>query len=151
MKKPVQTSNSGLSHGFTLIELLIVIVLIGILSGVLLAVIQPGAQRARANEAVMRTNMDKIRMAALACNSARLSISSCNSWANIGVNNPAGTPTGSTYVMGYNSTGGYIHIRSCMDTMTGWTCPTGICTIQYRIFPDGTFTRDSTNCSIDLN
>jgi len=104
------------NEGFTLIELLIVIVLIGILSGILLAVIQPGAQRARANEAVMNENLNKLVMAVQACINARANITPCaaNSAANgslaatftnLGANNPAGQPTSGTVYRVYSGTG----------------------------------------------
>ncbi|HLC93679.1 MAG TPA: prepilin-type N-terminal cleavage/methylation domain-containing protein [Patescibacteria group bacterium] len=48
--------------GFTLIELLIVIIIIGILAGVLIAVINPGAQQNRARDGVVRATMNKIAL-----------------------------------------------------------------------------------------
>ena len=49
--------------GFTLIELLIVIVIIGILAGVLLAVIDPAAQQNRARDANVRADLNKLGLA----------------------------------------------------------------------------------------
>ena len=49
--------------GFTLIELLIVIVIIGILAGVLIAIINPGAQQNRAKDAGIKAAMNKIALA----------------------------------------------------------------------------------------
>lgn len=51
------------SKGFTLIELLIVIVIIGILAGVLIAVIDPTTQQNRARDANVRATMNKIALA----------------------------------------------------------------------------------------
>jgi prepilin-type N-terminal cleavage/methylation domain-containing protein len=51
------------SGGFTLIELLIVIVIIGILAGVLIAVIDPGAQQNRARDANVISTMNKVVLA----------------------------------------------------------------------------------------
>ncbi|MFH1955763.1 MAG: type II secretion system protein, partial [Patescibacteria group bacterium] len=51
--------------GFTLIELLIVIAIIGILAGVLIAVINPAQQRLKANQAVMRSSVSKACLAAV--------------------------------------------------------------------------------------
>jgi len=49
--------------GFTLIELLIVIVIIGILAGVLIAVINPAQQQNRARDAGVKASMNKIALA----------------------------------------------------------------------------------------
>jgi len=49
--------------GFTLIELLIVIVIIGILAGVLIAIIDPGAQQNRARDAGVQASINKIALA----------------------------------------------------------------------------------------
>ncbi len=48
------------SSGFTLIELLIVVTIIGIMSGVLLVVIDPQKQRARAQDGVRVGNISKL-------------------------------------------------------------------------------------------
>ena len=99
-------------QGFTLIELLIVIVIIGILSGVLLSVINPAAQRDRANQTVMKSNLDKIRMAILACNNSRVSLASCGTFAAIQVASPTGNPTGSTYNI-ISATAASVAYRAC--------------------------------------
>lgn len=52
----------AVSGGFTLIELLIVIVIIGILAGVLIAVINPTAQQSRARDAVVRATINKVAL-----------------------------------------------------------------------------------------
>lgn len=89
--------------GFTLIELLIVIVIIGILAGVVIAVMNPAEQQRRARESVVRSNTDKICLAMHACAAARQApATSCITFANVGVNDPAGTPTGSTYTISYS-------------------------------------------------
>jgi prepilin-type N-terminal cleavage/methylation domain-containing protein len=49
--------------GFTLIELLIVIVIIGILAGVLIAVIDPAAQQSRARDATVQATINKMALA----------------------------------------------------------------------------------------
>lgn len=49
--------------GFTLIELLIVIVIIGILAGVLIAVINPAQQQNRARDAGVQATMNKVALA----------------------------------------------------------------------------------------
>jgi len=50
--------------GFTLIELLIVIVIIGILAGVLIAIIDPNAQQNRARDAGVQASINKAALAA---------------------------------------------------------------------------------------
>lgn len=50
-------------QGFTLIELLIVIVIIGILAGVLIAVIDPAAQQNRARDANVQATINKMALA----------------------------------------------------------------------------------------
>ena len=83
--------------GFTLIELLIVIVILGILSGVLISVINPVRQQRKANQTVMRSNLEKLHMAQLACVNARLNpIDDCITADDLGVNVPTGKPTAAT-------------------------------------------------------
>ncbi len=109
-KLPHKSHTSSGQKGFTLIELLIVIVIIGILSGVLLSVINPVRQQQKANETVMRSNLNKIKMALMACVNSTETPSKCathsnwrtdNSgddcadglcWDNLGVNSPQGEP-----------------------------------------------------------
>ncbi|KKS16913.1 MAG: hypothetical protein UU77_C0010G0028 [candidate division WWE3 bacterium GW2011_GWC1_41_7] len=52
--------NKFKQYGFTMMELLIVISLIGILSGVMLNVVSSTKQKQRAEDAVKRTNIEKI-------------------------------------------------------------------------------------------
>jgi prepilin-type N-terminal cleavage/methylation domain-containing protein len=125
------------NQGFTLIELLIVIVLIGILSGVLLSVIQPGAQRQRANETVMKANMDKLLMAVKACTSAtKVPYTACdnNPATELGVNIPNGEPVSGTVYSIYPSTTNTtnIIITACLGGTYG-TAPCGVtyCQIGY--------------------
>lgn len=54
---------SANSSGFTLIELLIVIVIIGILAGVLIAVIDPSKQSNRARDAGVQAAINKVALA----------------------------------------------------------------------------------------
>jgi len=49
--------------GFTLIELLIVIVIIGILAGVLIAIIDPASQQNRARDAGVQASINKVVLA----------------------------------------------------------------------------------------
>lgn len=55
--------NKNNSKGFTLIELLIVIVIIGILAGVLIAVINPAAQSNKARDAGVQASINKVALA----------------------------------------------------------------------------------------
>ncbi|MBP7859768.1 prepilin-type N-terminal cleavage/methylation domain-containing protein [Patescibacteria group bacterium] len=85
--------------GFTLIELLIVIGIIGILSGILFAVINPAAQRTKALQSVIRSNTEKACLAKAACLSGDQGglEANCDTIAEIGINAVAGNPAGSTY------------------------------------------------------
>ena len=84
--------------GFTLIELLIVIAIIGILAGILIAVINPAQQRLKANQAVMRSSVSKACLAAVACVNASSTGACANAtFADLGVTLTNGNPTGSTY------------------------------------------------------
>lgn len=127
------------NQGFTLIELLIVIVLIGILSGVLLSVIQPGAQRERANETVMKANMDKMLLAIKACVSARKDpFTACDTAAEVGVNIPTGEPVAGT-AYSITATSPNILVSACLGGTYG-TAPcgaatNGLCQIRYTFNP----------------
>jgi len=92
--------------GFTLIELLIVIAIIGILAGIVIAVINPSLQRAKATQTIVRSNVSKACLALLACN-ASSSSGGCNcvqnDWACLGVNNASFTTGTYTYAGGTGS------------------------------------------------
>ena len=85
--------------GFTLVELLIVIVIIGILAGVVLAVINPAATRGKANASVMRANLDKLCLAMLSCTSTTSSATLCNEFTEISAFSNA-PPTGAAFTIG---------------------------------------------------
>ena len=111
--KPPVSSNQ---KGFTLIELLIVIVIIGILSGVLLSVVNPVKQQQKAHETVMRSNLDKIRMAFLACVNSRADpYNYCNSFAELGVNNPVGEPKSTTRYYIWSGSTYYVYLDARMN------------------------------------
>ncbi|MFH1565774.1 MAG: prepilin-type N-terminal cleavage/methylation domain-containing protein [bacterium] len=84
--------------GFTLIELLIVIAIIGILAGILIAVINPAQQRLKANQAVMRSSVSKACLAAVACVTSS-STGNCTNvtFATLGVDLNINQPTGASY------------------------------------------------------
>jgi len=142
------------NQGFTLIELLIVIVLIGILSGVLLSVIKPGAQRQKANETVMMSNMNKILMAVKACTStSKNPYTACRTFTGVSANDPSGEPvTGTVYGISAD-TSPYLLIRACLGGTYGTSpCGTSACQIQYR-YDTSTGITDVTNsggCLIDI-
>lgn len=89
-------------NGFTLIELLIVIAIIGILAGVLIAVIDPAQQRLKANQAVMRSLVSKACLVATSCISSS-STAYCvvpgGTFAGLGISLTNDTPPGSIYVL----------------------------------------------------
>ena len=84
--------------GFTLIELLIVIVILGILAGVVLAVINPAAQQTRANQSVLRASTEKICIAVQACAASTLDALNCDTAADAGYTAPA-VPAGAVYAI----------------------------------------------------
>ena len=90
---------------FTLIELLIVIAIIAILSGVVISVINPIAQRKKAKQGVQRSTMAKLCQAKVACLGASTTgnVYDCNTWAEIGVNTPQNISGEITWVIAANS------------------------------------------------
>jgi len=87
---PYCKKEGGKDGGFTLIELLIVIAIIGILAGIVIAVINPTRQRTKANEAVLRANVAKMCQAWAACLNASPTgnLAECNTAALAGINVP---------------------------------------------------------------
>ncbi len=111
-------------EGFTLIELLIVIAIIGILAGIVLAVLNPGRQRQRAREGTLRANVNKLCLAYASCKAASVDedYSECRTDANadnlgVDLSKLNGTPAGATYgyldnipTNGSNAWGGYLDV-----------------------------------------
>jgi prepilin-type N-terminal cleavage/methylation domain-containing protein len=129
--------------GFTLIELLIVIVILGILTGVVLAVINPTAQQARANQAVLRSNVEKACIALQACANSTIDATRCGDSTAIGYTLVNGTPSGSTYTLTFNPSP-----VAAASTIT-FQGAIGTCTMSCMAKPsDGTFTNltVSANC-----
>ena len=80
--------------GFTLVELLIVIVIIGLLAGVVLAIINPQKQFRRAVESSTRSVATKTCLALFSCASATTDSTKCNSLSLIGADAAATYPPG---------------------------------------------------------
>ena len=85
-------------QGFTLIELLIVIVIIGILAGVVLAVINPAQQQLKANQSVLRSSTEKMCLALQACGTTTTDANQCDTKAEAGITVPA-VPVGASYFL----------------------------------------------------
>lgn len=122
--------------GFTLIELLIVIVIIGILAGIVLSVINPAQQQAKAREAVLRSNVNKVCLAMFACANTQdgtAAVAACDTHPELGTNDPSGTPTGSSYAftaaspnLTVSGTLGACTYECSINTATGVSTPTRV-------------------------
>ena len=85
--------------GFTLIELLVVIAVIGILSAVLISVLNPARQRTKANETVLRSTMGKICLGWGACKASSTTgvATDCDSWVEMGIDAAPTNPSRAVY------------------------------------------------------
>lgn len=90
-----------MKKGFTIIELLIVVSILGILSGITLTVIDTGKQRARAEDAVKRSNIEKLAQAIQA---------HCNAESRCPIKDGTGKPVAPTYIMGWPTDAVYTYI-----------------------------------------
>lgn len=122
-----------LKKAFTLIELLIVVVILGILSALVLMVMNPAMQRQRAAEGVLRTQMTKVCSGLVACmgGNATYNTASCNTAPAINVFGAAGTitigqPSGATYLITVPSAGtsaaNYVRITGNITGGGGYNC-----------------------------
>ena len=89
--------------GFTLIELLIVIVIIGILAGVLITVIDPARQQAKARETVLRSTVEKGCLAIQACGATSSDARNCDTKGEAGIMTVNGTPANAQYFINPSS------------------------------------------------
>ncbi len=117
--------SSSNKSGFTLIELLIVIAIIGVLAGIVLAVLNPQKQRQRAREGTLRANVNKLCLAYASCKSSSVdeTYTECQGVANadnLGVvlSNLNGTPSGATYT--YMTEWGDSGTTNDNNTWGGW-------------------------------
>jgi prepilin-type N-terminal cleavage/methylation domain-containing protein len=111
-------------RGFTLIELLVVIAIIGILMGIVVAVINPATILIRSRQSVAKANVARVCEAARACYAAMNRDSLCDSDAEIGVTFPSGvsidasynvvaTRDSCTYTCDISDTGGVTQSGTC--------------------------------------
>jgi prepilin-type N-terminal cleavage/methylation domain-containing protein len=104
--------------GFTLIELLIVIVIIGILSGVVLTVINPAKQISRSRQTVWRSTAEKACLALGACAASTQTAASCGTDVLIGFTVPTGDPAIATGGYPITVTGLVVSMTSTYDGCT---------------------------------
>ena len=84
----MKNKNNINKYGFTLIELLLVIVIIGILAGVVLAIVKPTLQQGKATESVLKSNVNKMCLALFGCASTTTNEVLCDDIASIGITTP---------------------------------------------------------------
>lgn len=152
-------------RGFTLIELLIVVVVVGVLSAITIAVINPAAMQNRAKQSVAAASLEKMGVALTACYSlwgvsSVGDVANCDSWSELGVNVPT-QPSGWSY--GINSISGavyaYAYPTDCAAGGEDACCEMGIILYyDYRNYlskPAGTVHQDndcnSSNYAGDLS
>lgn len=107
------------NKAFTLIELLIVIVIIGILAGIILAVLNPARQQRRAREAVLQSSVNKLCAGLMACASTTTDATDCDDATGLGVTVPS-VPTGAVYqISAAAAAGDTVTIDGTLDDNVG--------------------------------
>lgn len=141
IKKLYTTKKGGVeemlksSKGFTLIELLIVIVIIGILAGVLIAVIDPTKQQNRARDAGVQATINKAALAAEGFRSAYGRAPEgdefINSLQNAGPRGGADCNAGSTTCL-FDVTGNILSVNCDGGRYQGQDSDTNQCYFRYE-------------------
>jgi len=145
------TNNKNTTVGFTLVELLIAISLIGILTGVLLAVINPRGIQAKARDSQRVSDLAKVKVAlesyfsdnrsypirtswVLVDTDAVLASALVNNYINLLPKDPKSSGSACTtagwrnYFYKSNATGSQYVLATNMEKSAGQTCPVvGIC------------------------
>lgn len=120
--------------GFTLIELLIVIVIIGILAGVLISVIDPGAQQNRAKDANVKATINKVGLATQGFISAYgrvpTDVEFMGSLSDTATD-PLASCEGSDYVCNFTVSGNSLPLSCAADNFTNSTTLTNQCYYHY--------------------
>ena len=126
LKNNLIDPESNKFKGFTLIELLIVIVIIGILAGVLIAVMDPARQQNKSRDAVIKAAMSKVAFSINSFKSGDGMLPAGTALSNALINVvPSATCTGQTTDL------------DCTFTVNGVTLPTectasaGVASVSY--------------------
>jgi len=115
------------NKGFTLIELLVVIAIVGVLMGLVIAVINPATILYRSRQGVCKANVARTCEAVIACYTAMNDVTKCDDKDKVGVTLPT-SPCSVTITSGTGVVSGTQD--SCTFTCTpagGMQTPTGTC------------------------
>ncbi len=140
MKKTLQNlTTMKKKQGFTLIELMIVVAIIGILAAVALPQYQQYTQKARYSD--VNVSVAAVKTAMAVCLNLEGVIASCDTYAEIGISQPAATDNVASVV---------IAETSAVITGTGTTAAGGYTTI-WTPSAAGLFVHTSTSTCIAAN
>ncbi len=126
-------SKLNTTAGFGIMELLLVIVIIGVLSGVLYSIIEPSFQQKRARHGAMVATLDKLYLAQLACiNSKSDPLNECNTIDKLDTYDVSldGNPPPNTYYEAFSS-GVNLIVRANDDSDGSGTVSPGDCVLTY--------------------